>query len=186
MEEHVQGELRQNSAFRCEHRRIARSRSALRLGFVDHHGLRPDPRFRVEGHNLRTRVDVAPWEAALGARVDVPTLEGTVTMRVPPGTQSGQTLRLRGKGLPRQKGGTGDLLAEVRIVVPKTLNSRERELFEQLARDSRFQPREPQTQRQAVTVPPSPDVDLTHCQNDSETEQVGTSAEGHGHLLPMP
>lgn len=104
--------------------------------------LRPDPRFRVEGHNLRTRVDVAPWEAALGARVDVSTLEGTVTMRVPPGTQSGQTLRLRGKGLPRQKGGTGDLLAEVRIVVPKTLNSRERELFEQLARDSRFEPRE--------------------------------------------
>jgi len=104
--------------------------------------LRPDPRFRVEDHDLRTRIDVAPWEAALGARVDVPTLTGTVTMRVPPGTPSGQTLRLRGKGLPRRKGAAGDLLAEVRIVVPKTLSDRERELFEQLARDSQFRPRE--------------------------------------------
>jgi curved DNA-binding protein len=107
--------------------------------------LRPDPRFHVEGHNLRTRVDVTPWEAALGARVDIPTLDGTVTLRVPPGTQSGQTLRLRGKGLPRRRGDAGDLLADIRIAVPKTLSSRERELFEELARDSQFRPREKST-----------------------------------------
>jgi curved DNA-binding protein len=104
--------------------------------------LRPDPRFQVEGHNLRTRLDLAPWEAALGARIDVPALEKTVTVRVPPGTQSGQTLRLRGKGLPRRQGEPGDLLAEVRIVTPKTLTARERELFEQLGRESQFRPRD--------------------------------------------
>ena len=104
--------------------------------------LRPDPRFRVEGHNLRTQVDVAPWEAALGARVDIATLEGPARVQVPPGTPSGKTLRLPGKGLPRSKGPPGDLLADVRIVVPKTLTPRERELFEQLARDSQFSPRE--------------------------------------------
>lgn len=103
--------------------------------------LRPDHRFRVDGHNLYTRVEVAPWEAALGAKVDVPALEKTLTLQIPPGTQSGQTLRLRGKGLPRRQGQPGDLLAEVRIVVPKTLTARERELFEQLARDSQFRPR---------------------------------------------
>jgi curved DNA-binding protein len=103
--------------------------------------LRPDPRFRLDGHDLHTRVDVAPWEAALGTKVDVPTLADTVTMRIPAGTQSGQTLRLRGKGLPRRQGKAGDLMAEVRIVVPKTLTNRERELFEQLARDSQFRPR---------------------------------------------
>lgn len=103
--------------------------------------IRPDPRFRLEGHNLRTRVDVAPWEAALGARVDVATLAEAVTMHVPPGTQSGQTLRLRGKGMPRRKGEPGDLLADVRIVVPQELSVRERELFEQLAQESQFRPR---------------------------------------------
>jgi curved DNA-binding protein len=104
--------------------------------------LRKHPRFRVEGHDLRIRVDVAAWEAALGAQVDVPALADTVTMRIPPGTQSGQTLRMRGKGLPRRQDAPGDLLAEVRIVVPKTLTAGERELFEQLSRESPFRPRQ--------------------------------------------
>jgi len=103
--------------------------------------LKPDRRFHVEGHNLRTSVDVAPWEAALGAEVQVPTLEGVATVKVPPGTSSGQSLRLRGKGLPRRSGQAGDLLATLRIVVPKTLSPRERNLFEQLSRESSFRPR---------------------------------------------
>jgi len=104
--------------------------------------LRPDPRFKVEGYNLRKTVDIAPWEAALGADVKVATLEGSVTIKIAPGTQSGQTLRVRGKGLPKSKGEPGDLMVDIRIVVPKNLSPRERELFESLARDSSFKPRE--------------------------------------------
>jgi len=105
--------------------------------------LAPHPRFRVLGHDLEADLPLTPWEAALGARVTVPTLEGTASLQVPPGTPSGRRLRLRGKGLPR--GGTlenrGDLLAVVQIVVPPKLTPRERQLFEELARVSPFKPR---------------------------------------------
>lgn len=103
--------------------------------------LRPHPRFKVDGHDLTTSVDLAPWEAALGASVTVQTLEGPVNLKVPAGTSSGQTLRLRGRGLPRRKGGAGDLMAKVRVVTPKRLSARERELFEALAKESKFRPR---------------------------------------------
>jgi curved DNA-binding protein len=102
----------------------------------------PDPRFEVRGHDLLATVDLAPWEAALGAKVTVPTLEGRGTVTIPAGTPSGRTLRLRGKGLPRPRSGDGDLLVQVRIVVPKDMTPREKELYEQLARESRFKPRE--------------------------------------------
>lgn len=107
-----------------------------------HVHLAPDPRFKVEGHDVITQVPVTPWEAALGAKVPVETLDGTVTLTLPPGSQSGQKLRLRGKGMPKR--GTneaGDLLAQVKIVVPKTLSPRERELFEALQKESKFEPR---------------------------------------------
>lgn len=102
--------------------------------------LKPDPRFSVEGHDLRSTLPLAPWEAALGAEISVPTLDGSVTLSVPPGSQSGQSLRLRGAGLPGRSG-AGDLLVTLKIVVPKSLSPRERELFESLARESRFRPR---------------------------------------------
>ncbi|MBE7560383.1 DnaJ domain-containing protein [bacterium] len=103
--------------------------------------LRPDPRFQVEGYDLRATLPVTPWEAALGAEIPVPTLDGGVTLKVPAGSQSGQSLRLRGKGLPTREGGHGDLYVTLKIVVPRELSPRERELFQQLARDSRFRPR---------------------------------------------
>lgn len=103
--------------------------------------LKPDPRFQVDGHNLRTTIDLSPWEAALGAEVQVATLGGVATVKVPPGTSSGKSLRLCGKGLPHRGGQHGDLLATLRIVVPKTLAPRERELFERLAQESTFRPR---------------------------------------------
>ena len=77
----------------------------------------------------------------LGARIEVPLLEGKASLRLQPGTQSGQRLRLRGKGYPRRGGGQGDLYVRVRIEVPKDLSARERELFEALARASTFRPR---------------------------------------------
>jgi curved DNA-binding protein len=98
--------------------------------------VRPHPRFRVEGRDLRVDLPVAPWEAALGAEVEVPTLDGRTRVRVPPGSSTGRTLRLRGQGMPG-----GDLYAEVKIMVPKTPSSTERELFERLAEVSDFDPR---------------------------------------------
>lgn len=104
--------------------------------------LKPHPSLRVDGHDLHTEVAVAPWEAALGAQVEVPTLAGSAQVRVPAGSSSGRRLRLRGQGLPDGRGGHGDLYATVRIAVPRQLSDRERELFEQLAAASSFDPRE--------------------------------------------
>jgi curved DNA-binding protein len=98
--------------------------------------VRPDPRFRVEGRDLHTEVAVAPWEAVLGAEVEVPTLDGISRVKVPPGSSCGRRLRLRGQGMAG-----GDLYARVKIVVPKKPTKKERELFEELAKTSKFDPR---------------------------------------------
>jgi curved DNA-binding protein len=101
----------------------------------------PHPRYRVEGRDLHVDLPLAPWEAALGTSVVVDTPGGEAKVRVPPGTSSGRRLRLRGRGLPNPRGSAGDLFADVRIVVPPKLSDRERELFEELARTSTFDPR---------------------------------------------
>jgi curved DNA-binding protein len=106
-----------------------------------HITLVPHPVFRPDQHDLHFDLALAPWEAALGAEVEVPTLDGPVLLTVPPGTRSGRKLRLRGRGLANGRGGHGDLYANVRIDVPTTLSDRERELFNQLADASRFDPR---------------------------------------------
>jgi len=99
--------------------------------------LKPHPHFRPRGlDDLDVDLPVAPWEAALGATVPVQTPSGTAQIRVPPGSSSGRRLRLRGRGLPRSGGGSGDLHAIVKITVPTQLSDRERELYEQLAQSS--------------------------------------------------
>jgi len=104
--------------------------------------LRPHPRFRVDGGDLFVDLPVSPWEAALGAEVPVPTLDGSARVKVPPGSSSGRRLRLRGQGMPGSRGApAGDLYAVVTIRVPKKLSKRERELFERLASVSKFDPR---------------------------------------------
>jgi curved DNA-binding protein len=103
--------------------------------------LEPHPLFRASGHDLDIDVPLAPWEAALGAEVEVPTLEGRVTMKVPPGSRAGQKMRLSGKGLPKPGGGAGDLYAILGVAVPATLTEAERKLFEELKKTSRFNPR---------------------------------------------
>lgn len=100
------------------------------------------PRFRREDDDLVVEIPVAPWEAALGATVPVPTLDGSAKVKVPAGSSSGRRLRLRGEGMPGPGGRKGDLYASVRVVVPKRLEKRERELFEELAAVSRFDPRQ--------------------------------------------
>jgi curved DNA-binding protein len=103
--------------------------------------LLPHPTFHLEGHDLYTTVPVTPWEAALGAKVTVPTLDGAVNFHIPPGSSSGRKIRLKGKGFPNAKSGAGDLYAEINMRVPETLSTEERKLFEQLAKVSHFTPR---------------------------------------------
>jgi curved DNA-binding protein len=103
--------------------------------------LRPHPRFRVDGRDLEVDLPVAPWEAALGAKVPVPTLVGTATVKVPAGTSSGRRLRLAGQGMPGPKGTPGDLQAVVKIVVPKKPKRDERKAYQHLAEVSDFDPR---------------------------------------------
>jgi curved DNA-binding protein len=103
--------------------------------------LDPHALFRPRGHDLEIEVPVTPWEAGLGAQVEVPTLEGRVTMKVPAGSKGGQKLRLSGKGLPKPGGDAGDLYAVLDIVGPSTLTEREKKLYEELREASKFNPR---------------------------------------------
>jgi len=103
--------------------------------------LKPHPLYRADGHDLYLDLPVAPWEAALGAEVEVPTLDGRVKVAVRPGSRAGQKLRLTGKGLPKQGGGQGDLYCVLQVVVPSVLSDREKQLYEELAKASRFDPR---------------------------------------------
>lgn len=105
--------------------------------------LRPHALFKVVGEgDLQVELPIAPWEAALGAKVNVPTLDGRVDMTIPAGAQGGQQLRLRGQGMSRRQGGRGDQYVRLKIVNPPKLTAREKELFEQLAAESRFSARE--------------------------------------------
>ena len=103
--------------------------------------LRPHDLFKVSGHDLYLEVPVAPWEAALGAEVQIPTLDGRVTVKIPGGSRAGQKLRVRGKGLPKPGGADGDLYAVLQIVTPSVVNDREKELYRELERASNFNPR---------------------------------------------
>ena len=102
----------------------------------------PHDRFIPQGHDLSVEVPVSPWEAALGTKVEIPTLDGRIKLTIPPGTQGGQKFRSRGKGLPRRGREPGDLYIIVRITIPKTLTPREKALFEELQHVSSFHPRE--------------------------------------------
>ena len=100
----------------------------------------PHPIFRRRGRDLHCDVPVAPWTAALGGKVRIPTLGGHAEAQLPPGSSTGRKMRLRGRGLPDPKGPDGDLLAEVQVVVPKRLTAEEKALFDQLRETSDFEP----------------------------------------------
>jgi curved DNA-binding protein len=99
------------------------------------------PDFTVDGNHLQHTLELAPWEAVLGAKVNVPTLSGSISIKVPPGSQNGQRLRIRSHGLPVKGGARGDLYVQLRVEVPERVTESERALWEQLARQSSFSPR---------------------------------------------
>lgn len=106
-----------------------------------HIAMLPHRVFRADGHDLYFDLALAPWEAALGAEIEVPTLDAPVLLTVPPGSSSGRRLRLRSRGMNTGHGKRGDLYAVIRIDVPAELTARERELFEGLAAASGFSAR---------------------------------------------
>ena len=107
----------------------------LRVRYAQH------PDFRVNGADLIGHLDLSPWEAVLGAAVPVPTLEKTVSLKVPAGTQQGHQLRLRGKGLPAGAGKRGDLYVAVAIQVPAKITKEQERLWKELAATAGFDPR---------------------------------------------
>jgi curved DNA-binding protein len=107
----------------------------LRIRYAKH------PDFDVDGHNLIHELELAPWEAALGAEISVPTLDARVNIKIPPGTASGQKLRVRERGLKQRDGKHGDLIVVTKIVIPPKTSAAEKKLWEQLAHESKFNPR---------------------------------------------
>lgn len=99
--------------------------------------LLPDPRYERKGDDLHAEFKVDLVNAVLGGQVSVPTLSGNVMLKIPPGTQPGQTFRLAGRGMPhlRNPQNFGDLYEKVKIEIPRSLNNRQRELFEQLSKE---------------------------------------------------
>jgi curved DNA-binding protein len=106
------------------------------------HAAHPD--FHTEGSDLYYDLDLAPWEAVLGTQLSVPTLDGDIKLRIPAGSENGQQLRVRGRGLPKGKSGErGDYHATLNVRLPEKINTAERELWEKLRDTSSFNPRNP-------------------------------------------
>jgi curved DNA-binding protein len=100
----------------------------------------PDPRYRVGGRHVHAKVAVAPWEAALGELIEVPTPSGTVEVSVPPDSQTGRKLRLKGRGIPGHP--AGDLFLVLEVVLPPAKSKRARELYRTMAQELACNPRE--------------------------------------------
>jgi curved DNA-binding protein len=101
----------------------------------------PHPLFTVEGRDLTLTLPIAPWEAAIGDTIKVPTLGGSVDMRIPAGARAGQKMRLKGRGLPAPSGTAGDQFVVLKIVTPPADTPRARELYEQMKNEIPFDPR---------------------------------------------
>jgi curved DNA-binding protein len=100
----------------------------------------PDARYRVDGRDVTQTVPVAPWEAALGAKIEVPTPSGRMEVNVPPGSGNGRRLRLKGRGIPGDP--PGDLFLELELALPPADSDKARKLYETMAREMPFNPRE--------------------------------------------
>ena len=100
-----------------------------------------DANFKLDGFNLRTNLYLTPWEAALSTKVKVKTIDEELSVYIPSGIQSGEEIKLENKGYKDGKGGRGDLILETKIMVPKNPDEKELNLFKQLKKESRFNPR---------------------------------------------
>ena len=103
--------------------------------------IKDDSKFKLNGDNLYTDLLLTPWEAALGTRATVETLDDETNVYIPQGVQSGERIRIPGKGYKNSKGSRGDLVAEIKVMVPKKLTNEEKMIFEKLNKISNFNPR---------------------------------------------
>jgi len=103
--------------------------------------IKPDPHFAVSGDDITAEVPISPWEAVLGATIEVPTIDGKAEVKIPAGAQGGQRLRLKGQGLNKRAGGRGDQYVKLKVVVPTDTTDNEKRLFEELSASSQFKPR---------------------------------------------
>ena len=103
--------------------------------------IKDDKKFKLQGSDLYTDLCITPWEAALGTRVNIGSIDEETKVYIPQGIQSGEKIRIPGKGYKDGRGARGDLVAEVKIMVPKKLTSDEKKIFEQLNTISKFNPR---------------------------------------------
>lgn len=99
-------------------------------------------KFKLDGYDIVTDLFLSPWEAALGKRVNIDAIDDSISLYIPPGIQSGEKIRIPQKGYKDGRGSRGDLVAEIKTVVPKKLTDDERELFEKLKVISEFNPRQ--------------------------------------------
>ncbi len=104
--------------------------------------IQDNKKFKLNGNDLYTDLLLTPWEAGLGARVTIPTMEDETKIYIPQGIQSGEKLKIPNKGYHTTQGGKGDLIAEIKIVVPRDMSEEERTIYEQLKEVSKFKPRE--------------------------------------------
>lgn len=100
-----------------------------------------DNKFRLEGCNLYTSLNLTPWEAALGERISIEGIDSTETVYIQKGIQSGDKIKIQGKGYKDGKGGRGDLITEIKIMVPKNLTEEETNIYQKLKEISTFNPR---------------------------------------------
>ena len=103
--------------------------------------IKDNPKFKLIGYDLYSNLLITPWEAALGTKANLESIDEEASVIVPKGTQSGELLRIQGRGYKDGKGGRGDLVAEVKIVIPKNMNEKEKSLFQELSHVSNFEPR---------------------------------------------
>lgn len=114
--------------------------------------IEPHGRFTVVGHDLKTVVAVSPWEAILGAKIPVETMDGSVKLTIPKGAQNGKQLRIKGKGLTRKKGEVGDIIVTLDVRLPIDLSMDDEQLLKSVAEKLQFDPRKNQSQRPVSTV----------------------------------
>ncbi len=100
-----------------------------------------DNKFKIKGYDLYTDLNLSPWEAALGTRATIEGIDDTASIYIPQGVQSGEKVRIPAKGYKDSKGGRGDLVAQIKIMVPKELTEQEKQIYEQLKEVSNFNPR---------------------------------------------
>ena len=100
-----------------------------------------DSKFKLQGYDLYTDLYLTPWEAALGTRANIKTIDDETKVYIPQGTQSGEKVRIPGKGYKKASGARGDLVAEIKVMVPKQLTKEEKSMFEKLNEISNFNPR---------------------------------------------